>query len=52
MKTIKNYHIWQIQGKKKTKKFLIINFNPFKEKKKLEEAYEISKKENAELVLY
>lgn len=53
MKTIKNYHIWQRkQGKKKTKKFLIFNFNPFKERKKLEDAYEISKKENAELVLY
>ena len=53
MKTIKNYHIWQRnQRKKGSKKFLIFNLNPFKERKKLEEAYEISKKENAEIVLY
>ena len=51
MKTIKNYHIWQRnQRKKGSKKFLIFNLNPFKERKKLEEAYEISKKENAEIV--
>ena len=53
MKTIKNYHIWQSsQGSKSSRKFLLFNLNPFKEKKKLEEAYEISKKESAEIVLY
>ena len=53
MKTIKNYHIWQRkQGKKISKKFLIFNLNPFKQRKKVEEAYEIAKKENAEIVLY
>jgi len=53
LKTIKNYHIWQRkQGKESSKKFLIFNLNPFKERKKFEEAYEISKKENAEIVLY
>ena len=53
MKTIKNYHIWQRkQGKKSSKKFLIFNLNTFKERKKLDEAYEISKKENAEIALY
>ncbi len=53
MKTIRNYHVWQKkQGKKRSKKFLIFNLNPIRERKKFEEAYEISKKENAELVLY
>ena len=53
MKTIKNYHLWQKkQGKNKSMKYLIFTLNPFKEKKKFEEANEISKKENAEIVLY
>ena len=49
LKSVKNYDIWQ---KNQGKKFLIFNLNPFKESKKFEEAYEISKKENAEIVLY
>ena len=53
LKIIKNYHLWQKkQGTKSIKKFLVFNLNPFKERKKLEEAIEISKKENAEIVLY
>ena len=49
LKSVKNYDIWQ---KNQGKKFLIFNLNPFKESKKFEEAHEISKKENAEIMLY
>lgn len=53
IKTIKNYHIWlNDQGKKSSQKFLVFNQNLFKERKKFEEAVEIAKKENAEIVLY
>lgn len=52
IKSIKNFHLWQIKNSKNRKRYLVLNFDPRSNSKKYENARIIATEEKAELILY